>query len=76
MRGHGTAVAGGSVKEVVFTCVYLQKNAELVTTARTFGDVRYLSEGEIELAASLLAEPLSQNRAWEEWSRAIDTRTL
>jgi HCOMODA/2-hydroxy-3-carboxy-muconic semialdehyde decarboxylase len=76
MRGHGTAVAGRTLKEVVFTCIYLQKNAELVTTARTFGDVRYLSAGEVERAAMLLSEPLSQNRAWEEWSRAIDTSRL
>lgn len=76
MRGHGTAVAGRTLKEVVFTCVYLQKNAELVTTARTFGDVRYLSEGEVQRASTLLSEPLSQNRAWEEWSRAVDTSDL
>jgi ribulose-5-phosphate 4-epimerase/fuculose-1-phosphate aldolase len=76
MRGHGTAVAGRTLKEVVFTCVYLQKNAELVTTARTFGDVHYLSDGEIERASALLSEPLSQNRAWEEWSRAIDTSNI
>jgi HCOMODA/2-hydroxy-3-carboxy-muconic semialdehyde decarboxylase len=76
MRGHGTAVAGRTLKEVVFTCVYLQKNAELVTTARTFGDVRYLSDGEVERAAQLLSEPLSQNRAWEAWSDAIDTSKL
>ncbi len=56
--------------------MYLQKNAELVTTARTFGDVRYLSEGEVQRASTLLSEPLSQNRAWEEWSRAVDTSDL
>jgi len=76
MRGHGTAVAGPTLKEVVFTCIYLQKNAELVTTARTFGEVRYLSVGEVELASALLSEPLSQNRAWEEWSRAIDASNI
>jgi hypothetical protein len=47
-----------------------------VTTARTFGDVHYLSDGEIERASALLSEPLSQNRAWEEWSRAVDTNSL
>jgi ribulose-5-phosphate 4-epimerase/fuculose-1-phosphate aldolase len=76
MRGHGNSVAGRTLKEVVFTCVYLQKNAELVTTARTFGDVRYLSDGEVERASTLLSEPLSQNRAWEAWSDAIDTSKL
>jgi ribulose-5-phosphate 4-epimerase/fuculose-1-phosphate aldolase len=76
MRGHGTAVAGKTLKEVVFTCVYLQKNAELVTTARSFGDVHYLSDGEIARASTLLSEPLSQNRAWEAWSNAIDISSI
>jgi ribulose-5-phosphate 4-epimerase/fuculose-1-phosphate aldolase len=72
MRGHGTAVASKTLREVVFTSVYLQKNAELVTTARTFGEVHYLSDGEIDKAATLLFEPLSQDRAWNAWSNAID----
>jgi ribulose-5-phosphate 4-epimerase/fuculose-1-phosphate aldolase len=76
MRGHGTAVAGHTLKETVFICIYLQKNAQLVTTARTFGDVHYLSDGEVERASTLLSEPLSQNRAWEEWSRAIGAATV
>ena len=76
MRGHGTAVASKTLREVVFTSVYLQKNAELVTTARTFGDVHYLSDGEIDKAATLLFEPLSQDRAWNAWSNAIDISDL
>lgn len=76
MRGHGTAVASGTLREVVFTSVYLQKNAELVTTARQFGNVHYLSKGEIKRASTLLFEPLSQDRAWNAWSSAVDTSDL
>jgi HCOMODA/2-hydroxy-3-carboxy-muconic semialdehyde decarboxylase len=76
MRGHGTAVASGTLREVVFTSVYLQKNAELVTTARQFGNVHYLSKGEIKRASALLFEPLSQDRAWNAWSSAVDTSDL
>ena len=76
MRGHGTAVASGTLREVVFTSVYLQKNAQLVTTARQFGGVHYLSRGEIKRAAALLFEPLSQDRAWNAWSAAVDTSDL
>jgi hypothetical protein len=35
-----------------------------------------LSPGEIEKAATLLFEPLSQDRAWNAWSSAIDTSDL
>jgi ribulose-5-phosphate 4-epimerase/fuculose-1-phosphate aldolase len=76
MRGHGSAVASGTLREVVFTAVYLQKNAELVTTARQFGGVHYLSKGEIKRASTLLFEPLSQDRAWNAWSATVDTSDL
>jgi ribulose-5-phosphate 4-epimerase/fuculose-1-phosphate aldolase len=77
MRGHGSAVAARTLREVVFTSVYLQKNAELVTSARGFGEaVHYLSPGEIERAATLLFEPLSQDRAWNAWSSAVDISAI
>jgi ribulose-5-phosphate 4-epimerase/fuculose-1-phosphate aldolase len=77
MRGHGGAVAAKTLREVVFTSVYLQKNAELVTTARSFGEhVHYLSNAEIERASTLLSKPLSQDRAWNAWSDAIGAGTL
>lgn len=76
MRGHGTAVAASTLREVVFTSVYLQKNAELIATARQFGDVHYLSRGEVKKAATLLFEPLSQDRAWYAWSDAVNTSDL
>jgi HCOMODA/2-hydroxy-3-carboxy-muconic semialdehyde decarboxylase len=76
MRGHGSAVAASTLREVVFTSVYLQKNAELVTTARQFGDPKYLSKGEIKKASALLFEPLSQDRAWYAWSDLVDTANL
>ena len=77
MRGHGAAVAAKTLREVVFTSVYLQKNAELVTTARSFGEaVHYLSDSEIDQAATLLTEPLSQDRAWNAWSDAVGAGAL
>jgi HCOMODA/2-hydroxy-3-carboxy-muconic semialdehyde decarboxylase len=71
MRGHGSTVATKGLRETVFTAVYLQKNAELATSARSFNDVRYLSDDEIELALELLTEPLSQDRAWDDWSMRV-----
>lgn len=71
MRGHGGVVTGTTLREVVFTAVYLQVNAQLLTAALGIGDVRYLSAGEVAAATQLLFEPLSQNRAWEGWSARI-----
>ncbi len=72
MRGHGSTVAGRTLRELAFTTVYLQKNAELATVARGFRNPRYLSDDEIDLAATLLSEPLSQNRAWEDWIKRLE----
>ena len=69
MRGHGCVVTGESVREAVFVAVYMQANAELVMRSRSLGEVNYLSDGEIRLAADHLFKPLSQDRAWEYWSR-------
>lgn len=71
MRGHGSVVTGATLRETVFTAVYLQVNAELLTAAVGLGPVRYLSAGEIEAASHTLFEPLSQNRAWENWAAQI-----
>lgn len=67
MRGHGAAVASKTLREVVFTSIYLQTNAELVTTAQSLGDVRFLSDGEIALTADMLFSPLAQERSWQTW---------
>lgn len=71
MRGHGSAVAGTALRETVFTCVYMQKNAELQTIAHGFGNVHYLSDGEVAEANALLFDSLSQDRAWGEWAARV-----
>ncbi len=73
MRGHGSSVVGRTLREVVFTSVYLQKNAELSLAARNLTNVRFLSDEEIDLAAAMLFQPLSQNRAWEDWTKRLGT---
>jgi ribulose-5-phosphate 4-epimerase/fuculose-1-phosphate aldolase len=71
MRGHGSAVVGRTLRDVVFAAVYMQVNAQLLTTALSLGKVRYLSEGETETASTMLGQPLAQNRAWESWARRV-----
>lgn len=67
MRGHGAAVASKTLREVVFTSIYMQVNAELVIAAQNLGEIQFLSTGEIEHASNLLFSPLSQERSWQTW---------
>ena len=67
MRGHGSAVAGATLREVVMACVYLEQNARLQAQALAFGDVRYLSAGETDRMGAMLADPLGSERAWHVW---------
>jgi ribulose-5-phosphate 4-epimerase/fuculose-1-phosphate aldolase len=68
MRGHGSAVAGISIRDAVHTSVYLRVNAQLQTEAmRMGGDIVYLSDGEIaEMQKSARS---GHTRAWEYWAR-------
>jgi HCOMODA/2-hydroxy-3-carboxy-muconic semialdehyde decarboxylase len=69
MRGHGCAVVGGSIRAAVFTSIQLQANAKVLAVARGFGEVTYMSPGEIEhMTATSLGE-LSMIRAWEYFRR-------
>jgi HCOMODA/2-hydroxy-3-carboxy-muconic semialdehyde decarboxylase len=68
MRGHGCVVVGGSLREVVFTSVYLELNADLQMKASSLGKVIFLSEGEIA-AVLRTRSSFTFERAWEYWCR-------
>jgi ribulose-5-phosphate 4-epimerase/fuculose-1-phosphate aldolase len=77
MRGHGCAVAGRTLREAVFTAVYLQVNAELQTRALMLSDeVRYLSPGEVAKAKEMTSQPIGLERAWENWTLRADRTGL
>jgi HCOMODA/2-hydroxy-3-carboxy-muconic semialdehyde decarboxylase len=77
MRGHGCAVAGATLREAVFTAVYLQVNAELQTRALMLSDeVRYLSRGEVAKAKEMTSQPVGLERAWENWTLRADRTGL
>jgi ribulose-5-phosphate 4-epimerase/fuculose-1-phosphate aldolase len=73
MRGHGCAVAGQTLREAVFTAVYLQVNAKLQTQAMNLSDdVQYLSPGELARAKEMVSQPIGLERAWEYWTMRAD----
>jgi ribulose-5-phosphate 4-epimerase/fuculose-1-phosphate aldolase len=72
MRGHGCTVAGRSIREAVYTAVYLEVNAELQWKASHLGKVKFLSPGEIEKIKSRLGHGKpgeGYDRSWEYWRR-------
>ncbi len=72
MRGHGSTVVGKSIREAVYTAVYLEVNAELQWKAGFLGKAKFLTPGEIEKVNLRLgrANPGEGfNRSWEYWCR-------
>jgi len=77
MRGHGCAVAGRTLREAVFTAVYLQVNATLQTQALLLSDeVKFLSAGEAARAKEMTSQPIGLDRAWEYWKMRADRSGL
>ena len=70
MRGHGCTTIGRSVREAVYTAVYLEVNARLQMQASRFLPIKFLSEGEIQIICERLANAKPNegyDRAWEYW---------
>jgi ribulose-5-phosphate 4-epimerase/fuculose-1-phosphate aldolase len=72
MRGHGCTVTGKSIREAVYTAIYLELNADLQWKASHFGKLKFLSRGEIEKINSRLGQAKpgeGYDRSWEYWRR-------
>ena len=72
MRGHGCTVIGRSIREAVYTAIYLEVNAELQMQASRFPPITFLSDGEIKIISERLANAKPNegyDRAWEYWCR-------
>ena len=63
---HGSSVARKSIKEAVYTAIYLKLNAELQPKAAQFGSVTFLSAGEIK---AINATGEQYGRARDHWRR-------
>lgn len=72
MRGHGSTVIGRSIREAVYTAVYLEVNALLQFQAAQLGTVKFLTAGEIDSIRGRLADAKPSegyDRAWVYWCR-------
>lgn len=74
MRGHGTVVATVDVKSTVLTSIALMVNAELLMGAHVLalatgrGNIKYLTDAEVEAQVATMRRPLGLHRAWEYFS--------
>jgi HCOMODA/2-hydroxy-3-carboxy-muconic semialdehyde decarboxylase len=72
MNRHGVTVAGSSVRDCVFRCVFSARNAEYQVRALTIGDrVASLSPGETEMAGKIVVQTTGLTRSWEYWSMRV-----
>jgi ribulose-5-phosphate 4-epimerase/fuculose-1-phosphate aldolase len=72
MRGHGFAAAARSLIDVVRMSVYLPRNARVQFKAMQLGELKPLSEGEINARAGGTGyKPQSPEtqRAWQYWAQ-------
>jgi ribulose-5-phosphate 4-epimerase/fuculose-1-phosphate aldolase len=66
MRGHGSTVVGGSIRQVVYRAVYAELNARYQLQAMQLGDdVIFLSEGESRACVQNIEAQVQ--RPWDLW---------
>lgn len=70
MRGHGSTVVGQSLREAVFTAIYMELNANMQMKAMAMGAVNYLSREEIDTIKHGRAG-FTFERGWENWCHAV-----
>ncbi len=65
MRGHGSTVVGGSIRQAVYRAIYAELNARYQIEAMRMGEVTYLTEAESRACVANV-EPQVQ-RPWDLW---------
>jgi HCOMODA/2-hydroxy-3-carboxy-muconic semialdehyde decarboxylase len=72
MKRHGVTVAGTSVKDCLFRCIFSARNAEYQVRALTLGGtIDTLTPGEAELAGSISTKTTGLMRSWEYWTMRV-----
>jgi HCOMODA/2-hydroxy-3-carboxy-muconic semialdehyde decarboxylase len=72
MRGHGSTVVGGSIKQAVYRAVYAELNARYQLQATQMGEVTYLTEGECRSCVANIEAQV--HRPWEMWLEQARSR--
>jgi HCOMODA/2-hydroxy-3-carboxy-muconic semialdehyde decarboxylase len=72
MNRHGVTVAGTSVRDAVFRCIFSCLNARFQIEAAAAGKVGPLSPGEIQHAFGISTGTTGQTRSWELWAAQLE----
>ena len=72
MRGHGSTVIGGSLRQAIYRAVYAELNARYQCEAMGLGEVVYLTKEEGETAVRTVEQ--QSNRAWNLWKEEATQR--
>jgi HCOMODA/2-hydroxy-3-carboxy-muconic semialdehyde decarboxylase len=72
MNRHGVTVAGTSVRDAVFRCVFSCLNARFQIEAAAAGKVGPLSPGEVRHAFGISTGTTGQARSWELWAAQLE----
>jgi ribulose-5-phosphate 4-epimerase/fuculose-1-phosphate aldolase len=65
MRGHGSTVAGKTLRHTVFRAIYTEVNAKLQSEAMRLGKINFLTPEEAVAAATM--NDANLNRTWDLW---------
>ena len=74
MRGHGAVIATSDIKSTVATSIALMLNAETLMSAHVLalatgrGQIKYMTDAEVEASSVTMSRPLGLHRAWEYWA--------
>jgi ribulose-5-phosphate 4-epimerase/fuculose-1-phosphate aldolase len=75
LRGHGCVVLGRTLREAVFTSIYLEINASIQLRAMAMGksekDIQFLTPGESKIIEKARGG-YTLERGWENWCRRVN----
>jgi HCOMODA/2-hydroxy-3-carboxy-muconic semialdehyde decarboxylase len=71
MNRHGVTVAGTSVRDAIFRCVFSALNARFQIEAAAAGKVGPLSPGEVKHAFTISTGTTGPARCWELWAAQL-----
>ena len=74
MRGHGSTVVGGTLRQAVFRAVYTELGARLQSEAMRLGPVTYLTEE--EAVATAATNDTQIDRTWLLWLKVARSRSM
>lgn len=67
LRGHGCICVADNIRAVCMISIELKDNASLIQQTLQTGQVKYLSDGEIEKTSAMLLGSMPLARAWDYW---------